>query len=100
MTGKVGAVVLASAAFFYVAAVPQRRVTAIQASAIPLEVGVYVDVASDWRDVDARISTCVVGRFLRLTYRETSALSLAGIDVALSPSLRVGAELRYRFNGN
>jgi hypothetical protein len=99
MTGKVAALVLASAALLSVAAI-QRQVTAIQAIAIPLEVGVHVDVAADWRRVDARISTCVVGRFLRLTYRETSALSLAGIDVALFPWVRVGGELRYRFNGN
>jgi hypothetical protein len=99
MTGKVAALVLASAALLSVAAI-QRRVTAIQAIANPLEVGIYVDVAADWRPVDARISTCVVGRFLRLTYRATPALSLAGIDVALSPLVRVGGELRYRFNGN
>jgi hypothetical protein len=113
MTVRVAALVLASAVLSSVAAI-QRPVTAIHAIAIPLEVGIHVDVAVDWRHVDARMSTYVVGRFLRLTFRGTSvpaesaedvtrgtgAASLAGIDVALSRWIRVGGELRYRFNGN
>lgn len=113
MTVRVAALVLALAALQSVSAI-QRWMTAIHALGIPLEVGIYVDMATDWRHVDARMSTYVVGRFLRLTYRETSAIAqpgedvtdrrtgtlpLAGIDVALSRWIRVGGEVRYRRMG-
>jgi hypothetical protein len=110
MTVRVAALVLALAALQSAAAL-QRWMTAIHALGIPLEVGIHVDVAADWRHADARMSTYIVGDFLRLTYREaselaqpggdaterrTGALSLAGIDVALSRWVRVGGELRFR----